>query len=166
MTIHRPSPILVATIVGALAACASSSGGKGRAPCELARADTVYLDRGPVYRDCAVDKRARVIDRSVRPDFQPSTPPPGSDVCYRADVEFVVDATGTPEPETARVLRTNNPSYGEALLRAVTRWHYEPAVVNGMPVRQIVQEKGGVAVVSRVVRAGEVARPPDRRPVC
>jgi hypothetical protein len=168
MTITRRSlPALVSAIAGVMVACASaSSGGNRAAACSLAPGDTVYLRGGVIYRECAVDKRARVIDHSARPDFRASSPLPGGQACYRADVEFVVDATGAPEPETARVLRTNNPTYGEAVLRALALWRYQPALLNGMPVRQIVQEKSAMGVAVVVVPAGQVPRPPQRPPTC
>ena len=159
------SRLLIALIAGVVTSCASASGGR-KASCALAPGDTVYLARGPVYRECAVDKRAKLIDHSARPDFQPSTPPPGGQECFRAEVEFVVDATGSPETETARVLRTNHPNFAESVLRLVGRWHYEPAVLNGEPVRQIVEASYGMGVATVVVPAGGVARPPARPPRC
>ena len=158
--------LLIALIAGVVASCASASGKRSQASCALAPGDSVYLARGPVYRECAVEKRAKLIDGSAHPDFQPSTPPAGGQECYRADVEFVVDATGTPETETAKVLKTNHPSYAESVLRAVGRWHYAPALLNGVPVRQIVQTKAGMGVVTVVVPAGGIARPPARPPQC
>jgi hypothetical protein len=164
---RRPVPALVAVFAGVMAACASaSSSGNRAAACSLAPGDTVYLRAGVIYRECAVDKRARAIDHSARPDFRPSSPVPGGQACYRADVEFVVDTTGLPEAETARVLRTNNPSYAESVLRALALWRYQPASLNGSPVRQIVQEKSAMGVAVVVVPAGQIPRPPQRSPTC
>ena len=152
-------------IVGVIAACAGTSSRSNR-PCPLAPGDTLYLGRGPVYRACAVDRQARSIDHSARPDFQPSTPPPGGQACYRAELEFVVDSTGVPEAETARVVRTNNPTYAQSVMRVLPRWRYEPARLKGVPVRQIVEETAGLGAVLVAVRAGDTPRPPLRPPNC
>ena len=77
-----------------------------------------------------------------------------------------MDATGIPELETARILRTNDASYANAVLRALARWRYELARANGMLVRQIGEEKAVLGVGVVVVRAGETPRAPVRPPTC
>ena len=154
--------LLSVSIIGAIVACASApQTGPGR-PCKLLDADTVYLKGGPVYRASCVDKRAEVVNRSVHPDFRPD----GAQSCYNAVIEFVVDETGHPEMEDAKVLRTNSPAFADAVKAAAAQWTYKPALRDGVPVRQIVEEGERIAVRVVAVRAGEVPRPPDRMPNC
>ena len=128
----------------------------GGANCQLSASDSTYLQGGPVYRDCAVDTRARLLDERVTPDFQPSSPQTSGRQCYSAVIEFVVDTAGIAEVETARVARTNDQSFADALIRMVPRLRYHPARKNDMPVRQIVQFSRAVALVA--VPAGQVPR--------
>ena len=90
------------------------------------------------------------------------------DACYSAAIEFVVDEAGTPEMDDARVLRTNSPSFAQAVVAAVAQWHYKPAFRDGVPVRQIVSEKMTMSTRVVVVRAGDLPRPPTptHAPVC
>jgi hypothetical protein len=153
-------------MVAAVAACASGSSGTGRASCTMATRDSIYLRRGVVYRDCAVETRAVATDKSAHPDFRPSSSPPGGSACYSAEIEFVVDTAGVPEVETATVLRTNEPAYATAAVEALARWRYRPATIHGFAVRQIVQEKQSMAIAVVRVPAGQTPHPPVRARVC
>jgi hypothetical protein len=154
-------------ILAALTACASSpppSREQARAQCMLTAADSAYIAGGPLYRDCAVDSPAKALanrlnyDPSARPDPRPQ---PGTR-CYAADVTFVVGPDGRPEPETVRLVRSNDAHLGQSLVRSVADWRYSPALRDGVPVRQIVQERRAVAVAVSVVSSasGRPARPP------
>lgn len=162
-----PKSHLVIALVFLVGACATASSGGTAAQqgCALIPSDTVYLKAGPVYRECAVEQRAAVMDRSAYPDFNLSSPPPGGQACYTAEIEFVVDERGIPEMETATVLRTNDRDYAQAAVRAVARWRYRPALLHRSPVRQIVKVKENVAVAVVAVPAGEPLRAP-RAPLC
>jgi hypothetical protein len=122
----------------------------------------VFLKRGAVYRDCAVDRTALMVSR-VTPDFRSSAAP---GACYSAEVEFVVGTDGVPESDDAQVLRTNNPSFAAAVVAVVPRWHYNPGLVHGLPVRQIVKEKIALATTIVAVPAGQIPRPPAHGPIC
>lgn len=154
--------LLIASIAAGIAACASASQGSPSERCTLLAADTVYLKRGPVYRPCGVDKRAEAVNTSARPDFRPD----GSQSCYSAVIEFVVDERGTPEIDDAKVLRTNNPAFADALKAAAAQWTYKPALRDGTPVRQIVEEGQRIGTAVVAVPAGGTARPPARMPKC
>ena len=152
--------VIFISAVVASAACASTSTTVRSEQCVLAAADSIYLEAGPVYRDCAVERRAVLTDRSPRADFRPSsTPTQGEKACYVAEVQFVVDTTGRLEEGTPRVLRTNNPDFATAAVSAMKRWRYTPATIQGVPVRQIVREKEGMATEVVVVPMGGVPRP-------
>jgi hypothetical protein len=136
-------------IVGALAvACASAGSRSGsKSSCRLSQQDSTYLARGPVYRDCAVDKKAALVTTNVHPQFQPTGAERG---CLAADVEFVVDTLGVPELGTSRLVRATTSSFGEAVVGMVPSLRYEPARVADHRVRQIVSMHQA-AILSRVV---------------
>ena len=81
--------------------------------------------------------------------------------CYSVDLQFVVDSTGRPETSTAKIVRSNDSGYGEAVLATVASWRYEPAMRNGVHVRQIVTSHQSAAAIVAVRPAGS---PPPVRP--
>jgi len=140
------------------AACSSAKATttttKGR--CQLADRDSVFLSAGPVFRDCAVDRPAKSV-RLTNTDYRPT---PSRTTCYSADLEFVVDVVGMPETRTARVIRTNDQAFAEAVLASLSAWNYDPAVRGGTPVRQIVTEHRVMSAMIVTVPAG--SGPPSR----
>jgi hypothetical protein len=160
MTGRHPLTLLTTL---ALAACASASNPTGASRCALSSADSVFLRGGPVYRPCAVDRRAEVIT-SRQPDFRPDLS--FKESCYSAEFEFVIDATGMPEVEEARQLHANDPNFATAALGALAEWRYKPAYLNGVPVRELTTQKFRLAAVLVAVPAGGTPRPPNRMPKC
>jgi hypothetical protein len=162
------SPIIATAMFLAVlgtASCASAGGPHGSSCAPLPR-DSTYAAAGPVYRDCAVDTKAKSVGTVPRPDFQPSS---ARNACYFAELEFVVDKGGRPEMSTATVLHTNERSFADAELATVSAWKYEPAMLAGAPVRQIVTERKTVAVMTVLVPAGSgppTSPPPDRASAC
>jgi len=158
---------IAATIV---AACATAPRAANRGgSCPLMQTDSAFLARGPVYRDCAVDIRARRIPDRSRVDF---TPQKTGQSCYAVELEFVVDNLGKPERETARVVRSTDRTFADAVMATIQDWRYEAAVLDHHPVRQIVLEKQtlAVAAVAVVSRGGPppaaVLPPGGARPTC
>jgi len=154
--------IAIVAIAGVvLGACASAGGPAGaggrRSSCPLRAQDSVYLAAGPVYRDCAVDRKAEV-ETNLHPDFRPF---PGQS-CYDAEVEFVVGPTGAPEVPTARLVRSNSREYGDAVSALVPRLKFRPAMRDGVAVRQIVEFKQVMQAVVVAVPMGSA--PPSRPP--
>jgi hypothetical protein len=144
------------------AACASAGGGHADG-CAVAGADTVFQRRGPVYRDCAVDRKAELTTPSIRPDFRPSR----GNACYSGEVEFVVDSTGHPEPETAHLVRSNDANYGQALLDIVPQLRFSPAVRQSSHVRQIYSLRMAAQAATVAVPMGSPSRPaPPSAPTC
>jgi hypothetical protein len=135
----------VATAVTA-AACASA-GGAHAGSCAAIASDSSFARSEPVYRDCAVDKKAQLTTTSLHPDFRPMSAHTG---CYSAEVEFVVDTLGRPETGTARITKSNDPAFADAVLALVPQLRYSRALKNGTPVRQIVVDKQ-TALLSTVV---------------
>lgn len=161
---------LLALVSGAMiggAGCASAPRGSQSkaARCAPAERDSVFAAAGPVYRDCAVDVRAKNLTRA-RLDYRPSSPPRNG-ACYSAEIEFVVNAKGVPETNTARVVHTNDQGLAEATIAGLSAWKYEPARLGDVPVRQIVTEKSSMSAMVVVVPQGSApTRPNQRPPVC
>ncbi len=156
-------------ILGAIfaAACASAGGpaaARARGSrCPLEAKDSVFLAGGPVYRDCAVDRKAESI-ADVHPDFRPDP----MERCYSAEIEFVVNQIGLPEAETARLVHTTDRRFAEAVYQTIPRLRYHPALRDGAPVRQIVDFKSAMQSVLVAVPAGSgpPTRPPMGPPPC
>lgn len=157
---------LIVALAIPIAACASASRTSRATACSLTATDSVFLKRGAVYRDCGVDQRVEPLDRSAHPDFRPDVSLSFRDACYSAEIQFVVDESGRPETEDARVIHSNNPAFATAAVQALEKWRYRPALLNGVAVRQITTEKFGMAAVVVTAPAGQMPRPPVRRPVC
>jgi hypothetical protein len=159
--------MLVSAVTVAGAGCASAPRGSQSkaASCPSAERDSVFAAAGPVYRDCAVDVRAKNLTRP-RLDYRP-TSPPRNGACYSAEIEFVVNAKGVPETNTARVVYTNDQGLAEATIASLSGWRYEPARLGDVPVRQIVTEKNSMsAMVVMVPQGSAPTRPNQRPPVC
>jgi hypothetical protein len=159
MSVTRTSSFLAAaTIAGAIviSACASARTGTPEvaraksAPCSLRDEDSIYVVGGPLYRDCSVDRPARIITAGVNPEFRVAGVPRS---CYSATVEFVVGANGNPEPGTVRLLNANDDQFADAMRVMVTHLRYSPGIKDGAGVRQIVTEHRTAAVRTEVAQA-------------
>jgi hypothetical protein len=139
-------------ILFAVLACASGGSPTAGARCAPQPADSVYRSGAPVFRDCAVDSAARRLNPNAAISWQPAAAPqsPGTR-CYEVVIEFVVDTTGTPEAETARIIRQNEASFAKAVVGALSGWRYRPARIGDVPVRQIVRERRTHATVVAMV---------------
>jgi hypothetical protein len=153
--------IFVAVLASACASSGSSAAGSSN--CGLRPQDSTFAAHIPLYRDCAVERRAHQVTTGIRPDFRP---PVTNNGCYVAEVEFVVTPSGTPDVTTARVLRTNTPAFADAVLAVLPRLRYEPAQRDGSPVSQIVVEKFEMITKVVVAPAGQRPTPPRPGPGC
>jgi hypothetical protein len=151
---------ITAALTAMVAGCASSGATTTarRGSCVLTKGDSVFALAGPVYRDCAVDRVARLTS-STQPDFHPMD---SRTSCYAADVEFVVDTTGRPETRTARAVHTTDPQFAESVLSSLAAWKYDPASLDGKLVRQIVASHRSIAAITVRVPAG--SSPPSAPP--
>lgn len=158
--LRRFSVVLVIVLgtMGTLIACASSGGVQTarRPDCGMRDQDSVFAVRGPVFRECNVDVQARLTNTDVHPDFRPTQT---GTKCYSAEVEFVVDAKGEVETKTARVLRATDDALGESVIAMLPKLHFEPAMRDGQPVRQIATQKSALQTAVMVSPAG-AGRPP------
>jgi TonB family protein len=78
----------------------------------------------------------------ARQDLEVSYPPDllASKISGTAVAEFVVAANGEIETGSIEVFSATNPSFADAVVQALGRARYVPAVKDGVTVRQIVQQ--------------------------
>lgn len=141
---------VVAALAVTVTACASTPRGpRAAASCEAVPVD--FWPGGPeVFRDCAVNQRARPIGTPVRIQYTPS----GSQPCRRAVFELVVDSAGKTVPETARLVRTDDKGFADAVQSILGQLRYEPARKEGRRVAQLVRVEHTLAMRVVVVPAG------------
>jgi hypothetical protein len=159
--------LAASTLIVAAACGASRSSASRESGCPLTQQDSVFLARGPVYRSCAVSPAAKLVPTSRVIDYRPSRP---SNSCSSVEVEMVVDTLGRVESQTAQVLRTNDRAWADAVVASLSTWRYEPARLEGRPVRQIVLERPIMSSIVVAVAPGQspqsAARAVPRRPSC
>jgi len=121
----------------------------------------------PVYLACHVDREAREARSNAVLNWEPAGGELRPGACFRVEVRFIVDAQGIPEPGTAALISTNNAGFGNAFLALVPDLRYQPARLNGRPVRQVVtfrESIGAVTVDNRGLGVGSAT--PTRRARC
>lgn len=112
--------------------------------------DSAVLHRGPVYRDCEVDRPARLRTVDLPLDYNPPTGGLGGSRCLRAEFQFVVDTVGRVEPATVRPGNSNDRGLEEAVRGNLGQLRYEPARLGGAKVRQVVVFARAVSPIARV----------------
>jgi hypothetical protein len=114
---------------------------------------------GPVYRDCDVDRPAHLRGTAPQPAWTPATAEARDGRCFRAEFQFVVDTLGVPNLATLQAVSANHTDYAEAVRSTLAGLRYEPARLDGRPVRQIVVYRQTMSI--RVSAGGERGvRPP------
>jgi hypothetical protein len=159
LTSLRPVTAVAIVVCLGCAARTARSSACDPVPAEFA------LSGQTVYRDCNVDRKARQAGTLPRLDYTPSR----SQTCARVIIDVVVDSTGRPVQETARVVRSTDPGFGLAVLNSLGDMRYEPALKDGRPVPQLVRVDQGFSSVRVAVPAGtppSSVRPPRRPPQC
>ena len=146
----RPSLLLFAM---GLALATPAAAQKPVKRCLIDPPDSSLLRRGPVLRDCEVDRPAKVLTQ-MHPDFQPQSDGSRASRCYSAELEFVVDTLGWAEPATVKKVSGNSQPLAEAMVNALTTLRYEPAMNENHLVRQLVRYKQQVGVQTVVSRNG------------
>jgi len=153
--------VMASVIVAACATAPPRTAAQRQAACPLTQTDSAFLGHGAVYRECAVDTKAKLIT-STRVDF---VPPTGGPNCYAVDLELVVDTLGRPELETVHVIRATDRTYADAVLSSVASWRFEAAMLDHRPVRQISQIGQKMGAVLVAAPAGSRPPPGAGRPV-
>ena len=114
--------------------------------------DSVELAGGMVYRDCDVDKPAKLRSNEPRIAFRPQTSGIPRSRCYAAEFQFVVDTLGDVELPTVRPNPSNDRDLESAIVAEWTRLKFQPA--------RLAQ----VAVMVRLVSAPASAPPGSTAP--
>jgi TonB family protein len=91
----------------------------------------------PAYFEFQVTTTVRPL-RGTPPAYPPELREAHID--GRVLVQFVVDASGTPEMRTFKVLMCSNALFSAAVREAVASMRFEPARLDGRSVRQVVQQ--------------------------
>jgi hypothetical protein len=116
----------------------------------------------PIRMDSALDSTraampashrdvARGVDQPVKlkhcpPPAYPRTPFPVYGYPIRVAFVFVVDTLGMPEMDDIVVQEATDPGFLPSAKRAISKCRYEPARLNGHPVRFLVQQAVTYAV--------------------
>jgi len=104
---------------------------------EMAEADLErLLVTHAVYTSDQVDSPARLTSGSATPVYPDSLWRAGAS--GRVVAEFVVDSAGLIEPESVRIVSATQPAFTSAVTAALGEAVFQPAVLDGKPVRQIV----------------------------
>ena len=153
-------------VLVALAIPAAAAAQKSKRKCTGTPPDTTMHLALPIYRDCEVDKPAKVRGEEPRPELSALTTRAPRSGCLRAEFEFVVDSLGFVERTTVQPQSGNDRDLESAVSATLGQLRYEPARLDGHPVRQLVIYKVMVGMVTRVVSSsGPVGLPPtDFRP--
>jgi hypothetical protein len=133
------------------AACAS---GGARSRCTPVTGE--FLSAGMAYRDCEVTFRAEM-------STAPRVSPPmrmAANTCVSAWYDFIVDTTGHVVEHTAKLIKTNNQPWAEAVKRQLGEARYRPAMKGNKKVQQLVRWKADLPiVVVATSTSGVSARP-------
>jgi len=81
----------------------------------------------------------------------------------RADFQFVVDTLGVPDIASIRDVTATDVGFQQAVRDVIPRLRYEPALLNGTPVRQVVAYQQSVGIRA-LVSTSPSARPAATRP--
>lgn len=149
--------------------CASPARAQKSKKCTGSLPDSAWMLLSPVYRDCEVDKPAKLRGSPPRLNFQPNFTGIPRDQCWVAAFEFVVDTNGVIEPGTVQAMPGNEPDLQDAVAAVLDRMKWEPAKLDGQRVRQLLAYRMVSGVTVRTVqvssgRSGAVPAPPPPPP--
>lgn len=114
----------------------------------------------PVYFEFQVQKPVRPAPSSARPKYPPSLR--AAQVPGDVIVVFVVDTAGLPVVTSARILKSNDALFTDAVLAALPDLRFVPAEIDGRKVRQYVQQPFAFRVDTSLGKPAPVTRPPVR----
>ncbi len=140
---------LLACALGVLLLGTTRVDAQGNRPCTGEPPDSTMLLGGPVYRDCEVERPARMRSTDFPIDFTPTGVAPAGG-CYRVAFQFVVDSMGRPETTTVTPLPGNDRVLEDAVLPGLPQLRYQAALLGGARVRQIVVYRRAVQAIMRV----------------
>lgn len=110
-----------------------------RSEAQHARMLTDLVERNRIFTADQVDTAATIADSaSARPTYPDRLLHEGT--AGRVVAEFVVDTLGRVERETLGVVSSSHREFADAVMVALTRAIFRPAIRNGRRVRQLVQQ--------------------------
>lgn len=151
---------LVPVLFFALVGVTEAQQKKGK--CSGSEPDSLWLRKGPVYRDCEVDKKAKLRGSEPQVNFTPRFVDPTRGWCATASLEFVVDTLGQPELLTVRTRSSSDADFEDAVRANLPKLRYTPARLGDRAVRQLVVYQAGMASVPFSEPVGSNPPPPTR----
>ncbi len=108
------------------------------------------------FSDIEVDSAVVRDSTSAGPEYPPEMLAKGIEGSVL--VTFIVDTTGRPDTATFMALETTNPAFTAAVRTALPKMKFRPAMMAGVRVRQLVEQRFGFRVINPVV-----ANPPKTK---
>jgi hypothetical protein len=121
-----------------------------------------WIGGTPVFRDCSVDRAARLSGQAPPVLYTPTT----DQYCVHAIIDVVVDASGRPIPSSVKAVRSNDQAYLQSLIASLDARRYEPAQLDGRSVPQIVRIDVAQGARVVVVPNGSPLPRMPRQPPC
>jgi TonB family protein len=109
----------------------TSPGSQVRIPSEPVKVDAPYFE-------FQVEQQVRQLPRSGRLTYPAEMRKANREGEVLA--QFVVDERGMPELSTFKVLKSSDPAFTKAVVASLPEMRFEPAVVGGRAVKQVVQQ--------------------------
>jgi TonB family protein len=91
-----------------------------------------------LYTSDQVDTQAAPTDQSLQVHYPPALFASG--VTGTVIAEFIVEADGAIDPASFEIFSSSNTLFAEAVMQALSKAKYTPALKNGVAVRQLVQQ--------------------------
>ena len=146
-------------LVLALLLVASDAEAQRRRRCNGDEIPTKLLEAGPIYRDCDVDRVARV--RPPEPELTLDISRPSlREGCFASEFQFEVDSTGMVVIATVELRRSNLPDLETAMRQTFATLRFEPAIKEGRPVRQWTVYRRALGIARAADRGFSSAPPP------
>ncbi len=134
------------------------------------KCDSVPIDStrrsAPIYQACHVDEAAKLRGSEPRIDWEPGPGEARNGACFQAAFRFVVDTLGVPEAPTVELVSSNNSAFAEAVRVALSGLRYEPARIQKVAVRQMVEYRQAAAMRVTVSSSRSGGAPSGRPPRC
>src|SRR5262245_12433747 len=127
----------LATMVAMAALVAAPRAEAQKKGCEPVSADISAFAMRQVFAKCELDKEAKA-PRPPRTNPNEMYVGEMSTPCVRATIEFVVDSNGAPLVPTARIVKTNDTSYAQFVIRGLSSLKFTPARKDDKTVAQLV----------------------------
>jgi TonB family protein len=104
----------------------------------------VVESRGAIYTEATVDRMVAPSAGNPSPAYPARLASAG--VEGDALVRFVVDTAGRVEPASVEILSASHALFAASVRRWLGQTRYSPALVQGRPVRQLVQQRVGFSL--------------------